>query len=189
MKYLALIGCLLAWGCQTTPQATIDFDPEVDFSGYQTFSWIDPNPLIRAVTQRPLSPLVEQRLMNDTRNVLTGRGMRFVEDPTQADLVVAFTIGSREGVRVTSFPTNSLHHPRGQRASRTHTWRGYWRTSTVQTRQYTEGQLAIDLFSVAEARPVWHGATARRVTRQERAEPEAAIQAAVKAILDQFPPG
>ncbi len=43
MKYLVLIGCLLAWGCQTTPQAITDFDPAVDFSRYQTFSWIDPH--------------------------------------------------------------------------------------------------------------------------------------------------
>ena len=34
MKYLVLIGCLLAWGCQTTPQAITDFDPAVDFSRY-----------------------------------------------------------------------------------------------------------------------------------------------------------
>ncbi len=34
MKYLVLIACLLAWGCQTTPQAITDFDPAVDFSRY-----------------------------------------------------------------------------------------------------------------------------------------------------------
>ena len=186
MKYLVLIACLLAWGCQTTPQAITDFDPAVDFSRYQTFSWIDPHPLIRSVTQHPLSPLVEQRLMNNTRDALTRRGLRFVEDPMEADLVVAFTIGSRQGIRVTSHPTRSFH--RGPRASRSYSWRGYWRTSTVHTRQYTEGQLAIDLFDVAEARPVWHGTTSRRVTQRDRAEPEAAIQAAVEAIIGQFPP-
>ena len=187
MKSLVLIGCLLAWGCQTTPQAITDFDPAVDFSSYQTFSWIDPHPLIRSVTQRPLSPLVEQRLMSHTRDRLTRRGLRFVEDPTESDLVVAFTIGSREGIRVTSHPTSSFH--RGPRSSRSHAWRGYWHNSTVQTRQYTEGQLAIDLFDVADARPVWHGTTSRRLTQRDRAEPDAVIQAAVEAILNQFPPG
>ncbi len=155
------MACVLAASCQTTLRPTTDFDDSVDFSSYQTFSWIDTHPLVSA-TQRQLSPLIEQRLMNDTREELTRSGLRFVDDPLDADLVVAFTIGSREGVRI---------------------------TSNVVARQYTEGQLAIDLFDVAEARPVWHGTVSRQITRRDRAEPDATIQAAVAAILAKFPPG
>ena len=183
---LVLLGCLLAAGCATTLRPTIDYDPVVEFTAYQTFSWIDPNPLIFAATQRTLSPLVQQRLMSQTQQGLTQRGLRFVEDPSQADLVVAFTIGSREGLRVTSFPTRSLSRgPSGRRSS---SWGGYWNTSTVRTTQYREGQLAIDLFDVAQERPVWHGTVSRRITQAERMEPGDAIQEAVDAILKQFPP-
>lgn len=184
---LVAIGCLLVAGCATTLTATTDYDPGVDFTTYSSFSWIDPNPLIRSVTQRPLSPLVVQRLMADTRDLLEGRGLRFVEDPTEADLAVAFTIGSRDGIRVESFPTSSFQRgPRGRRGS---TWGGYWGGSTVRTRTYTEGQLAVDLFSVAEARPVWHGTTASRVTRSDREDPSELIRQALEAILAEFPPG
>lgn len=182
----ALMACVLAASCQTTLRPTTDFDDSVDFSSYQTFSWIDTHPLVSA-TQRQLSPLIEQRLMNDTREELTRSGLRFVDDPLDADLVVAFTIGSREGVRITSYPTTSMRRgPRGRPAYR---WGGYWNTSNVVARQYTEGQLAIDLFDVAEARPVWHGTVSRQITRRDRAEPDATIQAAVAAILAKFPPG
>ena len=186
IKTLALMGGLLAAACQTTLRPTTDYDPSVDFSTFETFSWIDPNPLIRVATQRPLSPLVEQRLMSETRAALTRSGLRFAEDPLEADLAVAFTIGSREGIRITSYPTRSFHRGLG---GRRHTWQGYWTTSTVRTRQYTEGQLAVDLFDVKEMRPVWHGTVSRRVTRQDRNEPDEIVRAVVEAILDRFPPG
>jgi hypothetical protein len=186
LTFLVLLGCLLAAGCATTLRPTIDYDPAVDFARYQTFSWIDPNPLISAATQRTLSPLVQQRLMAQTQRGLTDRGLRFVEDATQADLVVAFTIGAREGIRVTSYPSRSLHRgPVGRRPS---SWGGYWNTSTVRTTQYREGQLAIDMLDVAQARPVWHGTVSRRITQAERMAPDDALQEAVDAILDQFPP-
>jgi hypothetical protein len=156
-------------------RATTDFDETVDFSEFQTFSWINPNPLI------------ERRLMSNTRDLLTTRGLRFVEDPGEADLVVAFTIGSRDGIRIDSFPTRSIRaRPSGTRRS---AWRGYWMGSTVTTRQYTEGQLALDIFDVAEARPVWHGTTGRQLTRAEREAPDELVREALEAILAEFPPG
>ena len=74
------------------PPVLTDHDPAVDFSAYQTFTWIDANPLIRVATERPLSPLVQERLMNETRSALTRRGLRFEQDPARSDLAVAFTV-------------------------------------------------------------------------------------------------
>jgi hypothetical protein len=187
LRNLAILGCLVVAGCQTPLRPATDFDPGVDFGKYQTFSWIDPNPLVVAATQRPFSPLVEQRLMRDTKAGLIKRGLSFVDDPLQADLVVAFTVGTREGIRITSYPNNSF--TRGPTGRRSHMWRDYWSGSTVRTRQYTEGQLAIDLFDVAEARPVWHGTVSRRITSRDQAEPDTVIEQVVDAILAQFPPG
>ncbi|UCG73727.1 MAG: DUF4136 domain-containing protein [Chromatiales bacterium] len=184
---LAVLACLLLAGCASQMTATTDVDNSVDFSAFQTFGWIDPNPLIRSVTARPLSPLVQQRLMADTKEILTEQGLRFVEDAAEADLAVAFTIGSREGIRVESFPTSSFQ--RGPRGRRGYTWGGYWGGSTVRTRTYTEGQLAVDLFDVVQARPVWHGTTSTRVTRSDREAPDELIREALEAILAEFPPG
>ena len=187
IKGLVIFGCLLLAGCQTTLRPATDYDSAVDFGKYQTFSWIDPHPLVFAATQRPISPLVEQRLMRETKAGLAKRGLAFVDDPTAADLVVGFSVGTREGIQITSYPNSSF--TRGPAGRRTHGWNDYWSGSTVRTRQYTEGQLAIDLFDVAEARPVWFGTVSRRVTSRDQAEPDAVIQQAVDAILGQFPPG
>ncbi len=186
-RALLLACCVLAAACQTTLRPTTDYDPSVDFSSFSTFSWIDGNPLMRISGQRPPNPLIEQRLMAAARASFTARGLRFVENPENADLVLAFTVGSREGIRVTSYPA-TWHRPSPGRRSSTY-WRGYWNTSTVRTRQYTEGQLAIDMLSVADARPVWHGTVSRRITQQDRGNPGPALEEAVTAIAAEFPPG
>ncbi len=183
-----LLGCALLSACASQGlRPDTDYDTSTDFSSFTTFSWIDSNPLIRTATQRPLSPLVQERLMASAREALTGRGLRFVENAADADLAVAFTVGSRDGIRITSYPTSNFHGPVGRRDYR---WRrGYWgTTSQVRTRQYTEGQLAVDLFDVAEARPVWHGTVSRRITQREQGEPDAALREAVFAIAAEFPP-
>jgi hypothetical protein len=58
----------------------------------------------------------------------------------------------------------------------------------VRTRQYTEGQLAIDILDVADHRPIWHGSVARRVTQSDLGEPGPALEEAVQAIAAKFPP-
>lgn len=179
-------GVVLLWGCATSLTATTDYDPGVDFARYESFGWIDPNPLIRSVTQRPLSPLLVDRLKAETKDILTSQGLRFEENAAEADLAVAFTIGSRDGIRITSYPTRSFQRGVG---GRRYTWGNYWGGSNVRSRTYTEGQLAVDLFSVAEARPVWHGTTASRVTRSDREDPGELIREALEAILAEFPPG
>lgn len=183
---LVAVCALVAAGCQTALRPTTDFDSSVDFSTFQTFSWIDANPLIRRSGQRPPNPLVQQRLMASARDAFTARGLRFVDDPEQADLVLAFTVGSREGIRVTSYPARWHRPPPGRTSARY--WSGYWNTSTVRTRQYTEGQLAIDILDVADHRPIWHGTVSRRVTQSELGEPGPALEEAVNAIAAKFPP-
>ncbi len=187
---LLAVCCLIAAGCQTTLRPTTDFDPAADFSQFRTFSWIDANPLMRIPGQRPPNPLMEQRLMTAARSAFTARGLRFVDNPEDADLVMAFTLGSREGIRVTSYPATWHRPPPGRRSSvRGSHWGGYWGGSTVRTRSYTEGQLAIDLLDVAAARPVWHGTVSRRVTQQDLGNPGPALEEAVTAIAKAFPPG
>jgi hypothetical protein len=125
--------------------------------------------------------------MSDTRDLLVARGFHFVEDPAEVDRVIAFTIGSRDGIRVDSFPTRNIHaRPSVPRRG---AWRAYWMNSTVTTRQYTGGQLAVDMFDTAEAHPIWHGTIGRQITRSEREAPDELIREALEATFETFPPG
>jgi hypothetical protein len=63
----------------------------------------------------------------------------------------------------------------------------YWGT-TVDVRQYREGTLSVDVFDAHRHRPVWHGWAKKELTRSDVENSTQAINKAVKAVLDEFPP-
>jgi hypothetical protein len=172
---LAIVVSLVLAGCSSL-RAEHDYDPPADFSGYKTFSWIGPRPLLEGGQ----SPLLEGRLMRITDEALRSKGYHFVPDPEDADFVVAFTVGSRDKVRVDSYPTAYRHSYR---------WGGYpYQASQVSVRQYTEGRLSIDIFDVKRHGPVWHGWATKTITSKDQADPEALIRDVIGAIMVNFPP-
>lgn len=98
------------------------------------------------------------------------------------------TIGSREEIKVDSYPSMSAGYGRAYQGH--WGWGGmyYGVGAETQVRQYTEGMLAVDVFDVKDRRPVWHGVATKRINDCERDNMDATIQAAVDAILAGFPP-
>lgn len=107
-----------------------------------------------------MSPFLEGNLKIAVEQALTGKGYRLAADPEQADVVIAFTLGTREGIQASSFPV---------------TYRGAWRYGVVvqqtEVRSYTEGMLAIDFYDVETQRPVWQAPPASASARAIGATP------------------
>ena len=168
---------LIAGGCQSI-QTYSDYDHRIDMSGYRTFSWISEHPMIDSSPS--VSPLTEGRVEQAIIDVMQQKGISFVSDVKQADFVVAFTVGSRQKVRVdtTSYPVG-YRGPFG--------WGpGYYQD--VNVREYTEGRLAIDIFDTKLHQPVWHGYGTKSISGSDRKNAAAVIHQAVAAILKSFPP-
>lgn len=162
----------------TTVRPHADYLPNFDFSEYQTFTWISDQPLIRSSGQSDpfVSPLDMQRIQRAIESELTAKGFHQVDDPSRADFVVSFTVGTRDKIDASSYP--------GYYGGR---WGWpYWESMEVYS--YTEGVLAIDIFDQARGEPVWHGGIQKRVTGSQMDNPGELIKAGVAAILEQFPP-
>ncbi len=69
----------------------------------------------------------------------------------QADFVVAYTVGTREKIVSTSYPTTY------QGDWGWHLYGRYYYQTEVEHRTYTEGTLGIDIFDGKSKEPVWHG--------------------------------
>jgi len=179
----AAIGALFSITACESIQVNSDYDHDVSFASYKTFSWISEHPMVSKATE--VSPLAEGRIQRAIADNLTRKGIRYVADQAKADLVIAFSVGAREKVSVTSSP-----YPAGvwPGAYGYHGWGGAY-YNDVDVRQFTEGRLAIDVFDMGQKRPVWHGYGTKNVTSAMRKDPEAAIREAVTAILKDFPPG
>ena len=181
---LALLGA-----CASTFKATHDHDAGHDFSNYQTFAWISKNPMKVGQTATVPNPLLEPRIMSALEKALVAKGYKWVGDAASADFVISFTVGSREEIKVDSYPSMSAGY--GRAYPRGWGWGGaYYGVSTTETsvRQYTKGMLAVDIFDVKERRPVWHGVATKTINESDRENSDETIKAAVDAIVVGFPP-
>lgn len=183
IRIAALCTALLLSACGSTPPV-VDFDSSVDFGSYQTYAFISEHPLMRASDSNVTSPLLEGRLMRITDENLQAKGFRKIADPEAADFAIGFTVGARDKVKVNSYPEPYRPNYGGWGWGAPY----YGGASNVDVQQYTEGQLAVDIYDVAGHRPAWHGVATKRITDSMRRNPDETLTEIVNDILMEFPP-
>lgn len=190
MKNTAILfAALMLAGCASGFEAIHDYDPGNDFSGYETFAWVSEHPMKVGETAVSPSPLLEGRVMVAVESALGEKGYRLVPDLESADFALSFTVGSREKIKVDSYPSMSVGVGYGAYPSHWRWGSAYYCCATdTQVRQYTKGMLALDVFDVKHKRPVWHGVATKTITKSDRKAPQQTVIAAVAAILEGFPP-
>lgn len=190
IRFAAVVATVVLGGCATGFEAMYDHDPANDFTAYKTFAWVSEHPMKVGEVARIPSPLLESQIMVTVETALGAKGYKLVPDVDSADFALSFTIGSREEIKVDSYPSMSAGYAGVGYPRRWSAWGGpYYGYGTETTvRQYTEGMLAIDVFDVSDRRPVWHGVASKNISKSDRKDSGATVQAAVDAILVGFPP-
>lgn len=184
---ILVIAALVLAGCASTFEATYDHDRQHNFSNYRTFAWIAEHPMVVAESVGVVNPMLETHVMNAMASGLQAKGFRLVQNPAAADFVIAFTVGSREKIRVDSYPTMSGGYYGGG-YPRHWGWGTHYYGTETTVRQYTKGMLAVDIFDVKERRPVWHAVATKTIQEKDRKQIVETVDAAVNAILGGFPP-
>lgn len=186
-RYLGLLAALSLTGCAVTPTVSTESAPGIDFGAFRTFSFISPLSTDRA----GFHTLVSQQLMFSTRRELEVRGLEFVADPAEADLLVNFHAHVVERLRVRSTPDpwvgpSYWNHRRG----RYDPWRGHTRWpshSRVDVDQVSEGQLNVDLVDREQNMLVWEGVAAKRLTQRTMNDLGPAMDSAIHEMFRRFP--
>lgn len=181
-----LVALVLA-GCATTPTIRTDSAPDTDLGKFRTFSFLSPLSTDRA----GFHSLVSQQLMFSTRRELEVRGLEFVADPAQADLLVNFHAHVAEQLRVRSTPDPWVgptywNHRRG----RYDPWRGRtsWpNPSRVEVDQISEGRLSVDLIDRRQNMLVWEAVASKRLTQRTMNDLGPAMDEAIHALFREFP--
>ncbi len=176
-----ILGIFLS-GCATINSGA-HHDESASFENYQSFAWISDQPMILGDGDQPsISPLAQKEITQAIKNELVEKGFVYLQDRDQADFVVAYTVGTRDKIVATSYPTVY------QGAWGWHLYGRYYYQTEVVHRSYTEGTLGIDIFDGKSNEPVWHGWASKSVTSADRSDPSPAIEKAVAAIIKRFPP-
>ena len=188
-RVLVLVAALASLGltaCASGFKATYDSDPGHDFSAYKNFAWISENPMIVGPTNRVPNPLLEPKIMAAIEEDMALKGYTKIDNPEEADFVLSFTVGSREEIKVNSYPATYAGY--GYRGAWGWGAPYYGMATETQVRQYQKGMLALDVFDVKERRPVFHAVAEKSITESDRKKLDETIQAAVDAVVAAFPP-
>lgn len=154
---------LVVLGCATFEVKT-DFDRTVDFDRYKTFRWLEPTTKTTSLNDR--------RIRKEVEKAMAERGYTFSESE-EADLVLTHHAGLQDKVDI-STDYSYWNRP----------W--YGGGGTVDTYQYTEGTLIIDMIDSRRDQLVWRGWATGDV--EEGQDPERLIKEVVAMIMKKFPP-
>ena len=146
-----------------------DYDPDVDFSRYRTFTWM-PVPENAETAKSTLSgPFLERRIKKSVVEALAEKGYARTDD--DPDFLVAYYLRYRRKTDVAA---------RGY---------GYWGPRSLDVSQYKEGTLILDFVDPETQELIWRGwsISALQPGHSPREEQEI-LDMAVRQILKRFPP-
>ena len=180
----SLMLALIVAGCSSSGgiESTYDYNREINFSGYKTYAFISENPMAVSQAEGAVNPMLQGRIMESIRVTMNGKGYNEVTDVEAADMAIGFTVGSRDQVKVDTYPS-SFHTGYSRRGY----YYGYNYGTETRVRQYTEGQLAVDVFDVASKNPAFHGVASKKITDSDRENQQQTLNAITAEALAGFP--
>lgn len=184
---LLLAAAVLLAACASGPQIRASSANDVDFGAFRTFGFLDSLSTDRA----GFHTLVSQQLIFSTRREMEVRGLQFVADPAQADVLINFYVDAVDQVRVRS-TTNRWSGPTywNHRTGFYDPWRGHrgWpRHSTLTVDEFTQGMLSVDVIDARQRTLVWEGVASKRLTQRTLNDLAPALDDAVHRLFGEFP--
>ncbi|CAI2766144.1 DUF4136 domain-containing protein [Flavobacterium collinsii] len=184
-KNLRIIPILLLgliYSCSPTVKVTTDYDPSTNFNEYKTFTVYD----LKA-QEGQVSQLNVDRVTKAIRSEMTSKG--FTETTTNPDLKVnAVSILKTK----TSVSANTDFYGYGGMYRPYRYWGGGpimgGANTTVNTYDYVDGSLIIDIVSTKTQKLVWQGIGNAQIDSKPN-NPEEFISSSIKKIMAGFPPG
>jgi hypothetical protein len=166
----ALLGA-----CASKPQIRTQSAPALDILKYQTFGFVEhPD-----TDKSGYTTLTTRYLKDAVTREMVARGYTQSEQP---DLLVNFSVGSKDKVEGTSWPDIGVGWGRW---SRGWGWGGSFGGRDIRT--VTEGSLTIDVVDQQHKELIWSGTAKGRMTSKQENDPQPAIDQTVAAIFAKYP--
>jgi len=179
IRCAGLLTMLLILAACASIKISTDYDHGFSFAGHDTFAWVSEHPMV--ASSPDVSPLAEGRLERAIIDALQRRGIRYVADAADAALLVGFSLGSKQQIRVTPAFYSVGYWGR-------YPWVGAYYDS-IDIQQYSVDRLTIDVFDRERERPVWHATASKAAGIGNEQKGEGMARNAVERMLADFPPG
>lgn len=173
-KILVLCLSLALFSCSTV-KVVYDYDKQVDFSKYKTYSFSE------SINQLGLGDLNRDRIIKAVENEMAAKGLTMTKDP---DLVVDIHLKSKQKVDATATTTGY-----GYGGPWRYGYGGGFSTTQVSYNEYTEGTLFINLVDMSTEKIVWQGIGTKTLDESANAQKrEENINYAIQQIFTNYPP-
>jgi hypothetical protein len=181
---LAATAAVLISACANAPTIHHETNPASTFSSYKTFGFLSP----LATDKFPYESLLTQHLKDATRQAMESKG--YVFSANAPDLLLNFYVNIQDKQDVRTTPGSAVYagygYPGGYYGYR----RGYYRvvdTTTVETVNYKQGTLTIDLVDAKQKVLAWTAIAEGRVSNDALQNPGPAIDTLVTNMMSALP--
>ncbi len=149
------------------PKVDLEYEKEVDFSAFKTYSWKDPAAAAK-------DPQMHTRIIWYVERELEKKGLKKTSDG-QGDLLVRYYAKAHEGLKGT--PTQGESYLPGGAGQL---------TTGVDFSKVTEGTLILELQRAADEKAVWRAGTQHVSIDKKRIDADTA--SAVRLLVSKYPP-
>lgn len=177
LSFALVIGLV---ACASGPDIRVDNDPKVTIPAYSTFGFFSP----LSTDDAGYTTILTTRLKDATRRELEKRGYTYKD--TDPELLVNFNVNVVDKSEIYSSPSASIGYGYyGYRSGMYGAWSGY--PQDIETRNYRQGTLDIDIVDAARKALVWQGVAEARVTKKMRENPGTTLDSVVTQLFAGFP--
>lgn len=189
---LALFIVVLATACTSSPpKPDVDFNSEYNFSAVKKVAFYKSSGMVTGDNPVQISDMQRNRADRALQLALENKGISFVEDAKDADLLLSWHLSTQDKTDVRTYQSAGYsgggYYGGYNRYSRYNCWNCGGGQTEVSVRNYTEGTFIVDMIDPAAHQSVWRSVTQSKVKGDRKEEQEAYNQAAA-VILADFPP-
>jgi len=163
------------------PSIRVDGDPAANIPAFRTFGYFQE----LSTDKAGYSTILTSRLKEATRRELEKQGYTYAE--ASPDLLVNFHVNVQDKTEIRSTPSTSVGYGYyGYRAGMYGAWGGY--PQDIETRNYKQGTLTVDVVDAAKKALVWQGVAEGRISKEAQQNPGPAVDGVIAQIMAGFPP-
>ncbi len=188
---LAVCGLLAA--CSSTPTPDVDYKTDYNFMNVKKIAFYKFSGDVSGDNPLQLSDFQKERIDEALKYALEIKGMQFVDDPAEADMLISWHLATQDKTDVRTYETPAYSgayyggYGRYNRYARYNCWSCMPTQTEVSVQNYTEGTFIVDMIDPQMQKSVWRSVTQSRLKGKHESDQGKYNEAAMR-IMEGFPP-
>jgi len=188
-----VIASLILAACSSTPKPDVDYKSDYNFMGVKKIAFYKFSGDVTGDNPLQLSDFQKERIDEALKYALEIKGMQFVDDPSEADMLISWHLGTQDKTDVRTYQTPSYGGAYYGGYGRYNRYAGYncWNCMPTQTevsvQNYTEGTFIVDMIDPKLRKSVWRSVTQSRLKGKHESD-QGKYNEAAMVIMEGFPP-